>query len=161
MFPSAGDVHGLSRPTCTFNLHPVFAGRFRCRGLFSRTFSSPGLPDSPGQSGRPIFPIPAGQFIKAKPYGDQGRTAPEIAGELLLARSQDGRSLVQFSKTPFPILTGQTTPTGWQIEFPPQRRSYLGRGQPPARLIWLHLAGCLFGNVPPPRGWTRSAALPM
>jgi len=81
------------------------------------------------------------------------RTTPEIAGELLLARSRDGRSLVQFIKTPFPILTGQTTLTRWQIEFPPQHRSFSGHGKPPARLIWLHVASCLFDNATPPKNW--------
>jgi hypothetical protein len=81
------------------------------------------------------------------------RTAPEIAGDLLLARNQNGRSLVQFTKTPFPILTGQTTPAGWRIEFLPQRRSYSGHGEPPARLIWLYLANCLLDHAAPPRNW--------
>jgi hypothetical protein len=83
-----------------------------------------------------------------------GRAAPEIAGELLVARRPDGQSLVQFIKTPFPILSAQATPTRWQIEIPSQRRSHSGRGKPPARLIWLHLADCLFESVPPPTNWT-------
>jgi hypothetical protein len=81
------------------------------------------------------------------------RAAPEIAGELVLARHENGRSLVQFIKTPFPILTGQTTRANWQIEFSPQRHSFSGWGKPPARLIWLHLSGCLFDNEPPPKQW--------
>src|SRR5262245_18235952 len=52
------------------------------------------------------------------------RSGPEIAGELLLARNQDQRSIVQFSKTPFSSLTAQTTPTQWHIEFPTQHRSF-------------------------------------
>jgi hypothetical protein len=81
------------------------------------------------------------------------RTAPEIAGDLLLARHGNDRSFVQFIKTPFPILSGQTTPASWQIEFASQRRSFSGRGKPPARLIWLHLSGCLLENKPPPPHW--------
>jgi len=81
------------------------------------------------------------------------RGAPEIAGDLLLAHNNDGRTLVQFIKTPFPILTGQTTPSRWQIEFPPEHRFYSGAGPPPARLIWLHLATCLYAHAPPPKGW--------
>ncbi|MCI0541113.1 MAG: hypothetical protein L0Z50_38415 [Verrucomicrobiales bacterium] len=88
------------------------------------------------------------------------RTSPEIAGELLLARNRDGRSLVQFVKTPFPILVGQTTLTNWQIEFLPRRRSFSGRGKPPARWIWLHLAGCLLGPAPPPKNWVFEHASP-
>ena len=88
------------------------------------------------------------------------RSGPEIAGELLLARSQDGRSLVQFIKTPFPILVGQATPTQWQIEFPPQHRSFSGHGSPPGRLIWLHLGACLLDNAPSPKDWTLERGSP-
>src|SRR5439155_15039375 len=33
------------------------------------------------------------------------RDAPEIAGEILVATHQDGRALVQFTKTPFPFVS--------------------------------------------------------
>ena len=150
---------GVSRARPTCNFQPATSnGRTAgaavwgvlLASLFSLTMGCQTRPPmGPADLSDPGWTIHQGQAIWRP-----GRTAPEIAGELLLARSQDGRSLVQFSKTPFPILTGQTTPTGWQIEFPPQHRSFARSGRPPARLIWLHLAGCLFGNVPPPRGWT-------
>jgi hypothetical protein len=79
--------------------------------------------------------------------------APEIAGELLLATSVDGRTFTQFTKTPLPILVAQTTTNAWQIEFVVENRKFAGRGSPPARLAWLHLAGCL-SRVNPPKGWT-------
>ncbi len=85
--------------------------------------------------------------------------APAITGELLVATHPDGRTWLQFTKTPVPILTAQTAPGRWRIEFDPQRRVVAGAGSPPDRLIWLHLAGCLGGAAPPP-GWsfTRPAA---
>jgi hypothetical protein len=79
--------------------------------------------------------------------------APELAGELLVAAHADGRTLVQFTKTPFPIVAAQATPTDWQIHFAPRNRTLRGSGEPPRRFIWLHLARCLNGSAPP-RGWS-------
>jgi len=70
----------------------------------------------------------------------------ELAGELTLALHADGRCLLQFSKTPFTLVTGQCSDTRWQIEFPPQRLSFGGSGQPPARFAWLHLCRALSGS---------------
>jgi len=77
------------------------------------------------------------------------RNAPEIAGELVVAMHPDGRSLVQFTTTPLPFVVAQATIDSWQVQFVPQNKVYSGRGQPPARLIWLHLAQCLRGGDPP------------
>src|SRR5262249_22496427 len=59
------------------------------------------------------------------------REAPEIAGEILLATRSDGRTFVQFTKTPFPFLIGQTTTNRWQAELPTENRRYSGPGIPP------------------------------
>src|SRR5579863_3389219 len=40
----------------------------------------------------------------------------ELAGELLVAVNPDGRSFVQFTKTPFPMVIAQTTSNSWQIQ---------------------------------------------
>ena len=77
------------------------------------------------------------------------RDGPEFAGEIIIASHADGRSLVQFTKSPLPFLTAQTTPNAWQIEFIPEKRTISGRGGPPARFIWLHLARALSGAPPP------------
>ena len=77
------------------------------------------------------------------------RNAPEIAGELVVAMHPDGRSLVQFTKTPLPFVVAQATIDSWQVQFVPQNKVYSGRGQPPAQLIWLHLPQCLRGGDPP------------
>ena len=81
------------------------------------------------------------------------RDAPEIAGEVLLAINADGRAFVQFTKTPFPFLIGQSTTNRWQVELPTQNRRYSGPGKPPTRLIWLYLPRMLAGN-PPPKNWS-------
>ena len=84
------------------------------------------------------------------------RSAPEIAGELVVAMHPDGRSLVQFTKTPLPFVVAQATIDSWQVQFVPQNKVYSGRGQPPARLLWLHLPQCLRGVVPPGNlSWRR------
>src|SRR5262249_4146464 len=73
----------------------------------------------------------------------------EVAGGLIVAPRPDGRSFVQFSKTPFPLVTGQLLPGKWQVESPPQNKRYAGRGKPPTRLIWLQLPLVLDGRAPP------------
>jgi hypothetical protein len=80
------------------------------------------------------------------------KDAPEIAGDLLLATHPDGRSFVQFTKTPLPFVVAQTTSNSWQIQFVPVNKIYSAHGRPPAQLAWLHLAQCLDG-APPPKKW--------
>lgn len=80
-------------------------------------------------------------------------TAPEISGELIMATNVDGRSFVQFIKTPLPIVVAQTTPKSWQIHFVPNDKTYSGPGKPPSALIWLHLPRDLAG-AKPPRLWS-------
>ena len=74
------------------------------------------------------------------------RRPPEIAGDLIVATRPDGSAFVQFSKTPFTLATAQMSPTGWQIEFPPQNRHYARPGKPPARIVWFQLANALTGK---------------
>src|SRR6185369_10711488 len=73
------------------------------------------------------------------------KDAPEIAGELLVATNSDGRTFVQFTKTPFPFATAQTTPEGWQIEFGAVNKKLSGRGQPWERFIWFQVPRFLAG----------------
>ena len=81
------------------------------------------------------------------------KDAPEIAGDLMVATNPDGRSFVQFTKTPLPFVVAQSTADAWQIQFVPLNKTYSGRGIPPQRLIWLYLPRCLAG-LPPPKSWT-------
>jgi hypothetical protein len=74
--------------------------------------------------------------------------APEIAGELFVATHPDGRTFLQFTKTPLPFIVVQTTTNSWAIEFVAENKTYSGRGQPPARLAWLELPRCLAGADP-------------
>ncbi len=69
--------------------------------------------------------------------------ADGIAGDLLVATHPDGRSVVQFTKTPLPFIVAQRTARGWQTQIIPRNKTYSGRGAPPARLLWLHLPEAL------------------
>ena len=83
-------------------------------------------------------------------------TAPPIAGELLLATHPDGRTWVQFSKTPLPLVVARTTTNRWHIEFVADHREFSGHGQPPAQFGWLQLARCVAGTAPPAKWyWER------
>lgn len=74
---------------------------------------------------------------------------PEIAGEILVATRTDGRSLVQFTKNPFPLIVAQSTSKGWQVEAPTENKFYSGHGNPPARLIFLYIPRLLVGESAP------------
>src|ERR1043166_2479208 len=73
------------------------------------------------------------------------KDAPEIAGELLIATNSDGRTFVQFTKTPFPFAIAQTTRDGWQIEFGAVNKKFSGRGKPWERFVWFQIPRFLGG----------------
>ena len=75
-----------------------------------------------------------------------GTNRSEIAGDLLVAMHSDGRALVQFTKPPLPLVTAQKFTNGWQAQFFAQKRTYSGRGEPPDRILWLHLPDGLSGR---------------
>jgi hypothetical protein len=77
----------------------------------------------------------------------------DLAGDLVVATAPGGKSFVQFSKSPFPLVIGQTEANRWQVEFPAENKRYGGPGSPPKRLIWLYLPRVLTGKPPPPH-WT-------
>jgi len=74
---------------------------------------------------------------------------PELGGELVVASHEDGRCLIQFAKTPLPLVMAQTSRTNWLIQFPAQKMSFAGRAAPPARFAWLHLSAALSGKPLP------------
>ena len=80
-----------------------------------------------------------------------GKNMPELAGELILARHEDGRCFLQYAKTPFVMVQIQTSATDWRIDYPPQNKRYRGRGKPPRGLVWFHLNPALNGKPPPPK----------
>lgn len=102
----------------------------------------PKLP--PANLSEPGWTIHQGQAI-----WQSQKNAPEIAGELLVATNLDGRTFVQFTKTPLPFLAAQSTTNSWQIHSIPDDKTFSGRGKPPARALWLWLPRCLGGGAPP------------
>lgn len=77
------------------------------------------------------------------------RKRPELSGDLLFATGNGGMSLFNFSKTPLPIASGQTTSTNWLIEFPARHFVFSGKGEPPERFAWLFLDRALAGEALP------------
>jgi hypothetical protein len=77
----------------------------------------------------------------------------DIAGEIVVATRPEGHAVVQFTKAPFPFVLAQIAQSRWDVEFPPQKKHYSGRGTPPKRIIWLYLPLVLEGK-PPPENWT-------
>ena len=77
------------------------------------------------------------------------RGYPELAGDLVAVSDQNGRCLLQFSKTPLLLASAQVTRTNWLIQFPPQEMSFAGRGKPPPRFLLLHLPAALAGEPLP------------
>jgi hypothetical protein len=106
-------------------------------------------PLAPADLGAPGWYVRQGQAVWRP-----SRSRPEIAGELLVASRPNGDSLVQFTKTPFPIVLARTSGEHWQIQFGPDARTFGGRGIPPARFIWPRLAACLTSGAAPPKRWT-------
>jgi hypothetical protein len=78
-----------------------------------------------------------------------------LAGDLIVARTENKDILVSFSKSPFPIFTCQSTGTRWRIDFIDKGRSYSGLGRPPKRFVWFRLPDLLEG-APPPKHWEVS-----
>jgi len=68
---------------------------------------------------------------------------------VIVARHSDGRCLIQFTKTPLPLVVAQTTPTNWFIRFPSRGWGFTGRRPPPDRFGWLHLSNLLAGEPLP------------
>ena len=77
------------------------------------------------------------------------RGLPEFGGDLVLAGDVDGRSLIQFDKTPLSLVFIQTTPDRWLIRFPQRQMGFTGRGPGPTRFSWLYLPTALAGNPLP------------
>ena len=84
------------------------------------------------------------------------RHRPEWSGDLAVAIREDGSFVFDFSKTPLPVVHGQTTPASWLIEFPAAKLRFGGKSPPPARFAWLRLQQALSGQpLPDPFQFTR------
>ena len=57
--------------------------------------------------------------------------------------------MVQFTKTPFPMVVARTAAGAWQLDAPAQNRRYTFRGAPPGRIIWFQLSHALSGTSLP------------
>jgi hypothetical protein len=77
------------------------------------------------------------------------RGLPEFGGDLVLARDDAGRCLIQFDKTPMAILSAQVTSNEWLIKFPQQNMSFGGHGTGSTRFGWLYLPAALDGKLLP------------
>jgi len=103
--------------------------------------TSPSLP--PADFSAPGWRVQQGQAVWQPP-----NHRPELAGDLLLATNADGHCFVQFTKTPFPLVTAQVAGDRWQIEFGADEHAWHGRGVPPDRFIWFQLPRALLaGNA--------------
>ena len=79
------------------------------------------------------------------------RGYPELGGDLLVARHEDGRCYLEFAKTPMVLVSVQTTPTRWRVLFPPRHIGFKGGGQPSLRYsCWAFLPAALGGKPLPP-----------
>jgi hypothetical protein len=77
----------------------------------------------------------------------------ELAGDLLVA-SAPGKTFLQFTKGHLPVVVARQAEGQWQVEFFSEK-SFSGRGRPPVRVPWLHLAKAVESGSTP-RGWEWS-----
>jgi len=131
----------MTRRSSTFPAAAVLAALAMLAGCQSLP------PDTPINLTEPGWSVRQGQALWRRNAADQG-----LGGELIVATNPDGRSLVQFLKTPVVIVTARTSVGRWRIEAPPDYRKE-GYGSPPSAAVWLHLARFLNGE-PPPGRWT-------
>jgi hypothetical protein len=107
---------------------------------------------------RPLFTAtgPGWRVREGQALWCAGRRFPELGGELVVASHEDGRCVIEFAKTPVPLVLVQTSRTNWFIEFLPRRMSFGGRRPPPTRFAWLYLAAALSGDsLPSPLRFQR------
>ena len=81
------------------------------------------------------------------------RSAPEIAGEVLVAIHPREPAVVQFAKPPFNLVAARVAASAWEVEFPAEQKHYRGGGDPPHRLIWPFIPAIIEGG-PRPKNWT-------
>ncbi len=146
--------YGSSRGEQAWSGRFVFKALLRCRTVWpvlGLLFGTLGCHSVPRLA--PVNLKEGGWTVREGQGVWQAKKGREVAGEILLATSKDGRAFVQFSKNPFPLIIAQSTTNTWEVEIPTQNKRYSGRGLPPARLTWLYLPRVLSGQ-PPPKGWS-------
>jgi hypothetical protein len=113
-----------------------------------------------GLTGCATAPLPAAdvrgadwQMREGQAVWHPRRTAPQIAGELLLITRANGDFVLQFDKTPLTIVTARRSGARWQVEIPAQSRRFGGTGPGSGRLLWVLLPAAL-NDIPLPKGVT-------
>jgi hypothetical protein len=100
----------------------------------------------------PLPPInlsaPGWHVMQGQAVWKPNRARPELAGDLLLATNDNGNLFVQFTKSPFPLVSAQVADGRWQIESGPKARTWGGHGTGPNRVGWFQLPGALAGGKP-------------
>jgi hypothetical protein len=125
--------------------HHIIRSRIAACLLFLTACVSPHL--APMNTMEPGWRIQHGQAVWRPPS-----QKVEIAGDLEIATHPDGRKLITFTKTPFPIAVLQMSPKGWHISFPSEQKEFGAPGKPSTRLVWGELALCL-DKIKPRDGW--------
>lgn len=96
-----------------------------------------------GEAARISNSGPGWRVLNGQAVWRPGFNRPELSGDLLVARHENGSYIFDFEKTPLPMTMGHTTSTNWLIQFPARRFSFGGKGQPPVRFAWLYLGAAL------------------
>ncbi len=131
------------KPACgRFSLHPFRLAPCLLLIVAASCRTPGGLP--PIDLNEPGWKVSHGQALWRS-----SKTAPQIAGDIIVAVRTEGSTFVQFTKTPLPLVSARTSPEAWWIEFVPEKRTFQGKGIAPVRLIWLHLGPALAGRAPP------------
>jgi hypothetical protein len=126
-----------SNPAATIFLSGLLAALFFCAGCQTakkKLFTATG----------PGWRVQQGQALWRPKTG-----LPEFGGDLVLARDDAGRCLIQFDKTPMAILSAQVTSNRWLIKFPQREMSFSGNKPAPTRFSWLFLPDALDGKPLP------------
>lgn len=110
-------------------------------------------PPPPANLSAPGWQIQSGEALW-KPTA----TKPELAGEILFATNQNGNLFVQFTKSPFTLVTAQIADGAWHINFGDEY-VWGGQGNPPNRFTWFQLPRALTGETLPKQwSFTRPTA---
>ncbi|MCL4179415.1 MAG: hypothetical protein KJ072_16935 [Verrucomicrobia bacterium] len=112
----------------------------------------PAIP--PVDLAQPGWRLDHGQAIWRLPAGEA-----ELAGELTAAVHPEGSVILEFTKTPLTLVVARVDSAAWQLNLVGENRRYQGRGDPPARSVWLVLALALTERTIP-KGWNWSVPGP-
>lgn len=121
------------------------ANSFRCLFLMAAASLILGC-RAPAPFGQVDLSVPSWKGRTGQALWRPGREKPEIVGDLIVAKNDDGRAYAQFSKA-LPIATARLSPGGWEADFPPQDKHYSAPGRPPKRIVWLQLLRVLNGQT--------------